>query len=88
MFPPSLIPVRIQVPRSGWNLKLFCDQIKNRIIRLFIFGENSPGIPEIAHQYGNAEPVMVPAVLPHEGNLGLAQREQANQLSLVFGKGQ
>jgi hypothetical protein len=31
---------------------------------------------------------MIPAVLPHEGDIGLAQCEHANQLSRVFGEGQ
>jgi hypothetical protein len=55
-------------------------------MRLFILGQNSPWILEITHRNGNAEPVMVPAVLPHEGNIELVQREQANQLSLSSGK--
>ena len=55
---------------------------------LLILGRSSPRISEVGHQNGNAKPIVIPSVLPHEGDIGLAQCEDANQLSRVFGKGQ
>jgi hypothetical protein len=51
---------------------------------LLILGRSSPRISEVGHQNGNAEPIVIPAVLPHEGDVGPAQGEYANQLSRVM----
>jgi hypothetical protein len=54
----------------------------------FILGQSSPRISEVGHENGNAKPIVIPAVLSYEGDVGLTQCEDANQLSRVFGEGQ
>jgi hypothetical protein len=45
-------------------------------------------MPEIAHQHGNPEAVVVAAMLPNKGYVGLRQRVQPNQLSLIRREGE
>jgi hypothetical protein len=85
---PGLIAPSIQLPCGGGNLKLFCDEVQNRHIRLFILSQNPTRISEIAHQNGDTKAVVIASGLSHKYKIGLCEREQANQLSLVFGESQ
>jgi hypothetical protein len=50
--------------------------------------QNPTRISEIAQQNGDTKSVVIAPVLSHKCKIGLGEREQANQLSLVFGESQ
>jgi hypothetical protein len=45
-------------------------------------------MPEIAHQNGDPKAVVISPVLPYKSEIGLGQREEANQLAIIFGESQ
>ncbi len=57
-------------------------------MRLFVTRQHFSREPEIAHQHHNAEPIVVPTMLPGKRQISLRQRVQPNQLSLVSRKGE
>ena len=82
------IALRVYLPHINRNPELIGDDIENGGIRTFVSGQHSAWMPEIAHQYGNAEAVVVAAMLPNKSNVCLRQRVQPNQLSLIRREGQ
>jgi hypothetical protein len=64
------------------------DQIQDGLVRPLVLAQHSARIPQVAHQHGAAEAVMISAMLPHEGKIRLGESGQADQLALVLGERQ
>jgi hypothetical protein len=58
--------------------------MQQRRVRVFSLAEHAPRISEIAHLYGNTEPVVISTMLTNEGLIMLRKRVQADLFSLVL----
>jgi len=88
MASPRGVAFRIELPHIDSNSELPSDNVDKRAVWIFVTRQHSSGIAEIAYQHGNAEAVVVPAMLPRKGQIRLRQRVQPNQLSLIRGEGE
>ena len=85
---PRSVALGIEIPHMDGHFKLFGDDIENRTVRPFVTRKHSSGITKVAHQYSDAEAVVLPAVLPDERQIRFRQRVQPNQLSLICREGE
>jgi hypothetical protein len=88
MASPRRIAFRVDLPRIDRNPELPGDYIEKRAVRPLVTRQHSSWKAEIAHQYRNAEPVVVPTMLTGKGQINLGQRVQANKLSLIRWEGE
>jgi len=84
MFSAGFVPRCIQFP-CGWsNRELSGYEFEYRLVWRLLLAQHPSRILEVAHLHGDAETIVVAAMLPDESQIRFGQRVQANQFTFVF----
>src|SRR5450631_4212580 len=88
MLTPGLVTRRISLPQGRRNFELRADHAQERRRRLLGAIEDPPWVAQYTELYRDAQPVVRPAMLADEGEIGAVQRVVPYPLGLLERDGQ